>query len=44
MIIRRLVQSLRRRDWFTVVIEILIVVVGVFIGIEVSLQLELGSL
>lgn len=36
MIIRRLVQSLRRRDWFTVVIEILIVVVGVFIGIEVS--------
>lgn len=36
MIINRLVQSLRRRDWFTVVVEIVIVVVGVFIGIEVS--------
>jgi len=36
MILHRLVHSLRRRDWFTVVIEIVIVVVGVFIGIEVS--------
>lgn len=36
MILKGLVESLRRRDWFTVFMEIMIVVVGVFIGIEVS--------
>jgi len=36
MIIRRLSNSLRKQDWFTVLIEILIVVVGVFLGIQVS--------
>lgn len=36
MIIRRLSSSLRNQDWATVLIEIVIVVVGVFIGIEVA--------
>ncbi len=36
MILRRLTIALRRQDWVTVVIETLIVVVGVFIGIQVS--------
>lgn len=36
MILRRLSNSLRNQDWFTVLIEIVIVFVGVFIGIEVS--------
>ena len=36
MILRRLAQSIRRQDWFTVVLEIVIVVLGVFIGIEVA--------
>jgi len=36
MILRRLAESIRRQDWFTVLLEILIVVLGVFIGIEVS--------
>lgn len=36
MILRRLAESIRRQDWFTVVLEVLIVVLGVFIGIEVA--------
>ena len=36
MILRRLADSIRRQDWFTVVLEVLIVVLGVFIGIEVA--------
>ena len=36
MILRRLAQSIRRQDWFTVLLEIVIVVIGVFIGIEVA--------
>ena len=36
MILRRLADSLRRQDWFTVLVEIGIVVLGVFLGIEVS--------
>lgn len=36
MILRRIAQSIRARDWFTVAIELVIVVAGVFIGIEVS--------
>lgn len=36
MIINRLVQSLGKRDWFMVVVEIVIVLVSVFIGIGVS--------
>lgn len=36
MIIRSLSDSIRRQDWFTVLVEIVIVVVGVFLGIQVS--------
>jgi hypothetical protein len=36
MILRRLAAALRRQDWFTVGLEIMIVVLGVFIGIQVA--------
>lgn len=36
MILRRIVKNVRARDWFTVAIEFLIVVVGIFVGLEVS--------
>jgi hypothetical protein len=36
MILRRLAQSFRRQDWFTLLLEVLIVVLGVFIGIQVA--------
>jgi hypothetical protein len=36
MILRRIAQSIRARDWFTVAIEFAIVVAGVFIGIQVA--------
>jgi len=36
MILRRLSTALRKQDWFTVVIETLIVVFGVFIGLQVN--------
>ncbi len=36
MIFKRTIESFRRRDWASVVIEILVVVVGVFIGLQVS--------
>ena len=36
MILRRIVENVRARDWFTVTIEFLIVVVGIFVGLEVS--------
>ncbi|HET9485605.1 MAG TPA: hypothetical protein VFO79_16705 [Xanthomonadales bacterium] len=36
MILRRIVQGLKARDWAGVAIELLLVVLGVFIGIEVS--------
>jgi len=36
MIIRRIADALRTQNWFTVIIEILIVVLGVFIGIQVA--------
>ncbi|WP_290497884.1 hypothetical protein [Hyphomonas sp. UBA4494] len=36
MILRRLTNAIRRRDWFTVVIETLIVVLGVFLGLQVN--------
>lgn len=36
MILRRIVENVRARDWFTVIIEFLIVVVGIFVGLEVS--------
>lgn len=36
MILRRLTQSIRKQDWFAVVIETLIVVLGVFLGLQAS--------
>jgi hypothetical protein len=36
MILQRLATSLRNQDWVTVVIETLIVVLGVFIGLQVN--------
>ncbi|MBU1188318.1 MAG: hypothetical protein KKC01_04730 [Gammaproteobacteria bacterium] len=36
MILRRLASAFRRQDWSTVAVEIMIVVLGVFIGIQVA--------
>ncbi len=36
MILQRLSQSIRKQDWFTVVIETLIVVFGVYLGIQLG--------
>jgi hypothetical protein len=36
MILRRLSAAIRKQDWFTVVVETLIVVFGVFIGLQVN--------
>lgn len=36
MILRRLAAALRRQDWSTVLVEIMIVVLGVFIGLQVQ--------
>ena len=36
MILRNLAEALRAQNWFTVVLEILIVVVGIFIGLQVD--------
>lgn len=36
MIFKRAIESFRRRDWASVAIEILVVVVGVFIGLQAS--------
>ena len=36
MIVRRLSDAFRKQDWFTVAVEILIVVLGVFLGLQVN--------
>jgi hypothetical protein len=36
MILRRLIDACRKQDWLTVVIETLIVVLGVFLGLQVN--------
>ncbi len=36
MLLRRIAAAFRKQDWFTVVIETLIVVFGVFIGLQVN--------
>ena len=36
MILRRIAEAFRRQDWFTVFIETMIVVVGVFVGLQVN--------
>jgi hypothetical protein len=36
MILRNLALSIRRQDWFAVAIEFLIVVAGIFVGLQVT--------
>ncbi|MEX6632515.1 hypothetical protein [Hyphococcus lacteus] len=36
MILRRIATAFRRQDWFTVLVETMIVVMGVFLGIQVA--------
>lgn len=36
MILRNLAEAMREQNWFTVVLEVLIVVVGIFIGLQVD--------
>jgi hypothetical protein len=36
VIIRRLTESIKQQDWFVATIEIMIVVVGIFIGLQVD--------
>ena len=36
MILRRLTDAFRKQDWFTVAVETLIVVLGVFLGLQVN--------
>ncbi len=36
MIIQRLTAAIRRQDWFQVCIEILIVIIGIFLGLQVQ--------
>lgn len=36
MILSKLVDAIRRQDWFVVVIELVVVVVGIFLGLEFS--------
>jgi hypothetical protein len=36
MILRRIATAFRKQDWFTVAIETLIVIFGVFIGLQVN--------
>ncbi|MBD3668778.1 MAG: hypothetical protein HUJ16_12490, partial [Kangiella sp.] len=36
MILRRLSEGFRRQDWFVVGVEILTVVIGIFIGLQVD--------
>ncbi|HEY6892799.1 MAG TPA: hypothetical protein VI258_01425, partial [Rhodanobacteraceae bacterium] len=34
--IRRIVQNVRKQDWTQVVIELVVVILGVFIGVQAS--------
>lgn len=36
MILRRLANAIRRQDWFTVSLEVLIVMIGIFLGLQVN--------
>lgn len=36
MVIEKLASAIRRQDWFQVIIEVLIVVLGIFIGLQVD--------
>ena len=36
MILRRLVTALRKQSWLTLVLELVVVVVGIFLGLQVD--------
>jgi len=36
MMLQRMAQALKRQDWFQVTIEVLIVVIGIFLGLQVT--------
>ena len=36
MILRKMADAIRGQNWFTVVLEILIVVIGIFIALQVD--------
>ena len=36
MILRKLADAMRRQDWFTVALEIVIVMIGIFLGLQVN--------
>lgn len=36
MIVRKLAEAVRRQDWFTVLVEFVIVVAGIFVGLQVN--------
>lgn len=36
MIIRRMADALRTQNWFTVIVEIFVVVIGIFLGLQVT--------
>lgn len=36
VIIRRIVSSFKKQDWFVTIIEVLIVVIGIFLGLQVN--------
>ena len=36
MIFRRFSQNLRRQDWFALLLDLLIVVVGIYLGLQVD--------
>ncbi len=36
MILPKIAQAIRRQDWFQVTVEILIVVIGIFLGLQVT--------
>ena len=36
MIIQKIADAMRQQDWFTVLLEILIVVIGIFVGLQVD--------
>ena len=40
MILKKLAQAIRRQDWFQVVIEVMIVIVGIFIGLQAQALYE----
>ena len=43
MILQRMAGAIRRQDWFQVIIEILIVVIGIFLGLQVQAWYEAGE-